>query len=815
MRASHGAFKLTFGASTTPDLPFDASGEEVRAALDGLSSIGEAGGSVDVDGRVGSLDGSTPYIYVITFKGSLAADDVPQLGVAGGAEALGGGSPVTELEVRTLAQGTSGGSGLESCTSESGCQGGAEGSQGGQINFVQSLTVGPGGDIYVGEIGRIQQFSPAGAFVRAWGGDVIRDGASGAGVVSPGSASITSVATNEKAFMVGQPIEGTGIEADTTITGVAEHQITLSKPAGSAATGTTTNLTVPPGPNNVSVNQTQTVTIGPNVTGGTFTLTFEVPNPSLTRESTGAIPVTATAVEVEEKLVALSNINPGDVAVTGSPGGPWTVEFKGARYGGSDSQSMSANPGGLTGVQEVTVASANGEETCEVAGECQSGVHGTLYNVAFAPGGGTLYAGYGRRVREFSPNGADLGDLPDPDKVRGASPLTASGIASLAVSPTSGDVYIDFPVFNGGSSGVVYQLDPGSGKLVRAYVLNTTTFDQGGAGSGARPGSLGVDGAGDLYVVDGRRGEDIFAHLIVFDAAGNRLAPPLSEEEKCEEQTINFVDFCEEALGIQAGRAPGSSVNEFSGLGVGPAGDLYVSVVHTLSTATAEFYVQAYGPPPLGLESPPSAPPVVEDQYAVSADTTGAELRAKVNPHFFSGALGATRYYVQYGTARCVEPSPGATDWSAACVADSSVPPGSKLHSGVVNEGVNVTAFLSGLTPATEYRYRFVAESTGAPGHPVYGLDPDGEGPGLASVEEGLGASFATASVPGMGPACSQDEVFRTGPSAALPDCRAYERLSAPERRRRHRPGAGQHRSRRRSHGRERALRRQARLRHL
>ena len=467
---------------------------------------------------------------------------------------------------------------------------------------------------------------------------MIRDGASGAGVVSSGSASITSVATNEKALMVGQPIEGTGIEADTTITGVAEHQITLSKPAGSTATGTTTNLTVPPGPT-------------------TFPSTRRRPSPSdptsrvARSRSHSKSPIRRQPAKAPvdpghgyrrrsgRKLVALSNINPGDVAVTGSPGGPWTVDFKGARYGGSDSQSMSANPGGLTGVQEVTVASANGEETCEVAGECQSGVHGTLYNVAFAPGGGTLYAGYGRRVREFSPNGADLGDLPDPDKVRGASPLTASGIASLAVSPTSGDVYIDFPVFNGGSSGVVYQLDPGGGKLVRAYVLNTTTFDQGGAGSGARPGSLGVDGAGDLYVVDDRRGKDVLAHLIVFDAAGNRLAPPLSEEEKCEEQTINFVDFCEEALGIQAGRAPGSSVNEFSGLGVGPAGDLYVSVVHTLSTATAEFYVQAYGPPPLGLESPPSAPPIVEDQYAVSADTTGAELARRSIRIFSRGRL--------------------------------------------------------------------------------------------------------------------------------------------------------------------------------
>jgi hypothetical protein len=69
-------------------------------------------------------------------------------------------------------------------------------------------------------------------------------------------------------------------------------------------------------------NEVQQVTKGTH-TGGTFTLTFET-------QTTAAIDWDASASEVQTALEALSNIAPGDVAVTGNEQGPWTVTFTGA-----------------------------------------------------------------------------------------------------------------------------------------------------------------------------------------------------------------------------------------------------------------------------------------------------------------------------------------------------------------------------------------------------------------------------------------------------------------------------------------------------
>jgi hypothetical protein len=64
--------------------------------------------------------------------------------------------------------------------------------------------------------------------------------------------------------------------------------------------------------------QTVTITGGPNA--GTFTLTFD-------GQTTGNIPFNAAAAIVTTALVALSNLGPDDVAVTGPAGGPWVVTF--------------------------------------------------------------------------------------------------------------------------------------------------------------------------------------------------------------------------------------------------------------------------------------------------------------------------------------------------------------------------------------------------------------------------------------------------------------------------------------------------------
>ena len=61
-------------------------------------------------------------------------------------------------------------------------------------------------------------------------------------------------------------------------------------------------------------------------TGGTFTLTF---NGAIT----AAIAYNATAATVQMRLIALATVGTGNVAVTGSVGGPFTVTFAGTLAG--------------------------------------------------------------------------------------------------------------------------------------------------------------------------------------------------------------------------------------------------------------------------------------------------------------------------------------------------------------------------------------------------------------------------------------------------------------------------------------------------
>jgi len=87
-------------------------------------------------------------------------------------------------------------------------------------------------------------------------------------------------------------------------------------------------------------NERQTVTLT-NATGGTFTLTFD-------GQPTGNIAYDADGAAVQSAMEGLSNVDVGDVAVTGVSGGPHTVEFKG-QYLGIDVGTMVADGALLTG----------------------------------------------------------------------------------------------------------------------------------------------------------------------------------------------------------------------------------------------------------------------------------------------------------------------------------------------------------------------------------------------------------------------------------------------------------------------------------
>lgn len=87
------------------------------------------------------------------------------------------------------------------------------------------------------------------------------------------------------------------------------------------------------------VDEVQTLTI--DATGGTFTLTLD-------GETTAAIAEAATASAVQAALEALSNVTPGDVTVSGSAGGPYTLTFAGA-LAGQNIPTITTGAGSLTG----------------------------------------------------------------------------------------------------------------------------------------------------------------------------------------------------------------------------------------------------------------------------------------------------------------------------------------------------------------------------------------------------------------------------------------------------------------------------------
>jgi len=230
LRATAGQFRLTFGASTTSDLPFDADAEEVEAALNALPSVSSGGGSVTVEGGPGGIAGTTPSVYIVRFGGSLAGTDVAELAASNGAAPLSGGAPNTLLEVRTRANGTPGGTGFEACTAASGCKKGVAGVGAGQFTAPSGIAVDSSGHVYVFERQnlRLQKFTSAGEFVYMVG----------KGVDKTDKGNICTRAQLEGGDVCGAGVAGTGNGEFSvqSVIGVAGDYVDIS-PTGTVYVG--------------------------------------------------------------------------------------------------------------------------------------------------------------------------------------------------------------------------------------------------------------------------------------------------------------------------------------------------------------------------------------------------------------------------------------------------------------------------------------------------------------------------------------------------------------------------------------------------
>ena len=343
--------------------------------------------------------------------------------------------------------------------------------------------------------------------------------------------------------------------------------------------------------------------------------------------------------------------------------------------------------------------------------------------IAVGPGD-KIYVGDQGRIEEFDANGVFTG------KIEGGV-LAGKRIQSLAVDG-AGNPYVAFCSSelcenNAGTEPGVSKLDPVTGAAVCTLAVK-------------QPTAITTDPSGNVYVVDhsreepGEKGLEVESMVHEFGS-------------DCVEKGVPFGgDELEQATGIKTG---GACLSQ----GV----DLYVANL----TQTNSF-VRAYGPQPdAAVCPPPLRAPDIDAEYAVAADPGGASLRAAINPHFWSGSLGVTNYYVQYGERKCSE---------GGCSEEQSVAPGFTLNAGVVDADVTTpSVVLSDLKSHTLYHYRFVAQSSG--GGPVFGV-------GGKVGEDGEEGTFTTspASIPGE--TDCPNEVFRTGFSAGLPDCRAYEMVS-------------------------------------
>ncbi|MEU5259016.1 P22 phage major capsid protein family protein [Amycolatopsis sp. NPDC021455] len=99
-----------------------------------------------------------------------------------------------------------------------------------------------------------------------------------------------------------------------------------------------------------ATNEVQTVQITGSPTGGTYTLTYS-------GQTTSGIAYNASATAVQSALASLSTIGSGNVAVSGSAGGPYTVTFKND-LSGIDAAQLTASGSGLTGGTSPAVAVA-------------------------------------------------------------------------------------------------------------------------------------------------------------------------------------------------------------------------------------------------------------------------------------------------------------------------------------------------------------------------------------------------------------------------------------------------------------------------
>jgi hypothetical protein len=688
---------------------------------------------------------------------------------------------------------------------------------GGQCDGPQAIAVSPvNGDLYVIDNDRVNQFSPWGEFIRAWGGGVVTGGGEGTGELVEGSTTVSSVQTTSKVFMEGMALEGEGIAPGTRIAAVGNGTLTLTEPANAT---TPTTMSSPEAAGNVPVNELQRITV--TATAGTFNLTFQSPAPDTSTETTTAnLPYNASAAEVQTALDGLAEIDPGDVTVTsanpggvaGVPGGPYLVEFAG-RYVDTDVRGLRVAAGTppLTGgsvVVEPVRQGASAPEVCTVAGECRPGVDGIragqfggAYSIAIDSTGAIYvedlascfggvdcevtfrllpYAPYrvqkfdsegnfelmfGRDVNEGGGSPSNPGDICTAEDLANGDicgPGTpGSGAGQFEFFERGGNVLAvgaDDTIFVGGRERI--QVFDAGGHFVKSISVPGESIS--GLGVDASPTSPSY---GAIFAIfrnsftsppfvkpDVRRIDAETGEVVGSLKAGRPSAIALTPTGR---------------VFVFDGANPTPIIREYDPLGNEAQsfgkGELQASIGLATSTACGVEGANLYAAHQSGVNpfinlygTAPDAnlcpPPAAAPSIEAQFATAVATTDAALRAKINPHFWPDTRYRVEYGTGKCSE---------GGCDKEQPASPGALLTKETIDAALTTPeVFVEGLAPNTTYHYRFLAESSG--GGPTVGEE----------------LSFRTLPLPGEGNSACPNQAFRTGAAAKLPDCRAYEMVS-------------------------------------
>ena len=332
----------------------------------------------------------------------------------------------------------------------------------------------------------------------------------------------------------------------------------------------------------------------------------------------------------------------------------------------------------------------------------------------------------------------------------GSFPVTLPGeVFSFALQPPqiaadpAGDVYVPDPFKETSPGSGVYEPNDEIHEYSPSGVLlNTFT----GEGTLKQPSAVALDSSGDLWVADSgkNRIEELSpadvplreirsdgVQNLALDGHGDVLAIVSNEEDFCgtiAPPCAHLVEYSSTGAKVADVGAGSFETGTDSLFRLLPVVAVDESSGRVYVTDGSHQVVWMYGAP---------AAPVVGKELTAEVTTSEAKLGALVNP----GGIQTT-YSFEYGTS---------TDYG------NSTP----VPAGSVGEGVSsqaVWAAASGLAPGTTYHYHVTATNE------------------LGTVV-GPDQTFTTSTVEHA--ACSNEGV-RSGFSARLPDCRAYELVTPP-----------------------------------